>query len=797
MAEGLIPEINDAYVGTVYGNILDMYDNPSYNLKLYMVGPEYSKALKEDTLYLTSQIAPPGDTVVLAQTGVTGTQIDDVSIQALVNPSVGSALTCDFTITQPGAATFLDEIQLAKGYLGWENSVETSFFLEIRFQGYETDFDNNDEGGEPAKILGPIVYKLILNTFDLSMNEQGSTYSMRTRIESSKAFGDNVYRTPQTITTTGATITEHVEDYVETLNEWNKNSTGYYEPDIIEVDLSKLIGVSEDGTNSLTIIQDESLLTSKDQGLAESVNRVMNETWEIRTKLEQQAALENAPNDSGTQPEVQFDGDNLSVKEGTSIAEYMYVLLSMCPEFYTKITRKEDIDDPESKTNTDRAYTSWFKIHTIVEQGPFDKFRQDYSYKYTYVPYLFQTANNNVAVTPEELNPTVEDIRSRIQQFKANNSLIKAYNFIFTGLNDQILNLDISYNNAAGARLPPKYGALGEISMTSQNKISDTTPAGEDTSYAGRKASLLDKAKDKAQKEKIGGIFDNLDIFEESAEDLIGTIAAQVGFTGLGADSETDFLTKMADQTQRNTLLENLTRDVKDNLSSIQIQSAGPSTEPPEVTSGGPSAGPYKPEASGYVYATDFITPATSQEIDAGTLAELGYIDGGSIPPLPTPVDASKDVKNKAEAATVQTGSTRNKLFGFITEQNNGGNFLLKMDFTIRGDPWYLAAKDLSKTTAQTSNFKRDDLVFWLRIASPQKYDPDYRDEDENTGYWKFDGTSRTFSGIYRYLRCTNRFSGGVYTVDVSAQRIFGLDSGPVTDADANTEQETAGTTEE
>ena len=50
----------------------------------------------------------------------------------------------------------------------------------------------------------------------------------------------------------------------------------------------------------------------------------------------------------------------------------------------------------------------------------------------------------------------------------------------------------------------------------------------------------------------------------------------------------------------------------------------------------------------------------------------------------------------------------------------------------------------------------------------------DWRDEDSqlNTGYWKGDGVSRTFGGIYRLISVVNNFSGGEYSVDVNAQRV-------------------------
>lgn len=787
MPESPIPVINDPYVGKVYGNILDNYDNPSYNLRLYMVRPEFADATTEEDFYIENRLAPPADTVILAQTGVTGTQIDDVEIESLVTPGSAAQQTVKFNIIQPGAATFLDEIQLAKGYLGYEtNSTDNTMFLEIRFQGYEADFEDNEEGGAPVVILGPLIYKIQFQSFDVSFDEAGSSYACEAIIEHTYALRDNIYRTPQTITTTGSTIQEHVDDFQAALNEWQSSTTAHEQPDVVTIDTSELIGTSSTGTNSLDIIQDQSLLTSKQAGQAETVNRIMNETFEIRTKLEQQEALAAAPTDSGTAPEVIFDGDNLSIKEGTTIEEFMYILLSMCPEFYSKVSRKEDIDDPESKVKLDQAFVSWFKMKTKVRNGPFDPSRNKYSKEYIFVPILYQTADPNIALDIKELNPEVADIKRRVAQYKDKGSLYKAYSYIFTGVNDQIISLDLSFNGGTASMLPPKYGALGEISQTSQNKFTDSTPEGEDTSFAGRLDSLLGKAKEKAEKNVFGDFIDEINNLQEGAEELLGTVANQLG--GVLGLTESEILTKIQDKTQLNSLVESLDAETRGLLGGFGIGNAGPQTEPPEVTTPGPTGGTYTPELSGYVYAADFIVPASDQELDASTLAELGYVEVGKVPPVRQTAEAAKDVKSEAEAGTTQIGTTRNKLFGFITEQHNAGVYLIEIDIELRGDPWYLSAADLSEPTPQTSNFSVNDSLFFLRIASPQKYDPDYRDEDNNTGYYKYDGTSRTFSGLYRMISVVNKFSGGIFTTMLNANRVSALDE-PVDTAEGEADE--------
>ena len=64
------PEYYDPYVGKVYGNILDYYDNPAYNLRLYMIDDASSKEAPDEFGGAGPElVAEPSQTVILAQTG--------------------------------------------------------------------------------------------------------------------------------------------------------------------------------------------------------------------------------------------------------------------------------------------------------------------------------------------------------------------------------------------------------------------------------------------------------------------------------------------------------------------------------------------------------------------------------------------------------------------------------------------------------------------------------------------------------------------------------------------------------
>ena len=112
-----IPQIDDPYVGKVYGNLLDNYATPTYNAKLYMLRKDLSINAKDGVASVDPSLTgPPGDQIILAQTGVTAATIDDISIQALTAADGPNAIAVDFTIIQPGAATFLDQLQMARAY---------------------------------------------------------------------------------------------------------------------------------------------------------------------------------------------------------------------------------------------------------------------------------------------------------------------------------------------------------------------------------------------------------------------------------------------------------------------------------------------------------------------------------------------------------------------------------------------------------------------------------------------------------------------------------------------------------
>ena len=806
-----IPEYFDPYVGKVYGNILDYYDNATYNLKLYMVEKSYTEnAPAEFGLAEENLTAPPGATVILAQTGVTGTQIDNLEIASVVTANDGpQANTIKFTIKQPGAATFPDQIQLAKVYLDHENTSHATMFLEIRFQGYrESDLGPSDvewdpdTGGDPEIVAGPFRYKIQPTQIRVGIDSTGSTYEFETVATASYAFRDDVYKIPKTLNTLGKTIQEHVDDLEKKLNELQASSDSEVK-DVITFDTGKLIaaaGGGSSGGSSYDLIDDETLISNTDPD-AEDTNRVINlESIESADAIERQKALEDNPKDSGETAEQEIEQDKISVAEGTSIHDYFLTLLSMNEEYISKISRKSEIDNPEDDdVDQDQAFISWLRMNADTKQLGFDKRRNKYAQQYTFIPTIYKSTRRDVAVDVRETE--IKDARKVIDQFIENGTLLKSYNYMFTGLNDQIQSLDIRYDQGLDLLLPPKGGAMGDISITATDSLSNTVPEAKDLSIEGQVNDFLNKAEDAVEKSSLKGLFDDLKDLLNTATGAVDQLASAVGLSSAQLIDLVNFGTNA----NKEAFIEQLDAATTKQLNAnINISTTSPTVLDPTI------APDYKPEFSGYAYGSDFLNPGVAYP-SVTLLENLGYINiqdklaSAGITEQEAleskqGTSSTTDTPSKVAGGTYKAGSVQNKLLGFIAGSHSDTQFMTEIDLGIRGDPWYLGASGsgldgvIKKSDEVAANHKGDDNCFFLNINAPITYDPDYTDEDSqlNSGYWDMSGEARTFGGVYRITKVTNKFNGGIFTSDVRGQRVVPIQPDAKTQTTAPT---TAATT--
>ena len=797
MANTNIPQIDDPYVGKVYGNLLDNYLTPTYNVKLYMLKKEESVAAPDEVASTTFKKPSPENMIILAQTGVTATTIDDLTIEALRTTEAPNAIQINFTVHQPGAATFLDQMQLARAHLKQENDYMPIVFLEIRFQGYEGptfgENDDEDTGGEFWQSKS-YRWKLAITGIQVAINSEGSQYDFTAVPTKSIAFTSPLFKIPTNLSTVGKTITEHVKSLETQLNTYHSETAADNGvPDEFTFDLSELLAGTEagaegentlasdeddttiegsstlanpDGTVDPGRIQDETLLTSADPE-ADDRNRQMNETYAVGDAVTAKQAFVDAPLDEGEEPEQVFEEDKIHIPKDMTIEKFFATLLSMNQEFYHKISRKVPIDDPKAEAKTEQAYVYWFKMDANITQLGFDKKRNGYAHKVVYKPRMYKSSRPDIIVDSKEATPTKEDYKNRAKEIFENGGIRKAYHYIFSGLNDQILNLDIKYDTGIALMIPPLGGAIGQASVVLAEKAGGID-RGKDVTLGGVVENLIEAKADATAKDVFKDFMDSINNLKDIASDgLSGLVQQLEDATGLDNSIITGALQDNNEANQQALELA-LTKN-SDALKEINAQNQinNAAVEPfPE----------YDPELSGYNYSVDLVnrmeTPLTATELE-----NLGYLltdeDIGTLNAKVVSSEGSDAYAN--QAATIKKGSVQNTLFGVVASQHeNDLAFLLQLEMTLRGDPWYLGKDTNDNSDEEACNFFKDDSHFYLSLRSPKTFDMDWRDEDSpiNTGYWKGDGEARTFGGVYRLISVTNNFSNGEYTVDVNAQRV-------------------------
>ena len=733
--------------------------------------------------------AEPGRTVVLAQTGVTGVQIDNLNIEIVGSPKTGNALAVNtsFQLFQPGAADLLDQIQAAKLALGHKYMwADVPLFLAIEFKGYEASVEADiDDQGKPVQsfddvlspIGGPFIYKLVLAKVGISIDSTGSTYDFECPVGSQVAYSDEYFKLPKDLKVQGNDIEEltiDLQDQLKNFREENLKAEGIH--DEIVFDLSQV----KEQLDSLTV-------TRAGANAAEEVNRLINSQEKgVKTLDDYKKALEDDPEsfDGGVEAGTTiFGNQNINMKEGTDLNQFFTTLFVMCDSFLDKSSRKKVFNDPvvnEDGFDLAQTFTKWYKIEASISHeldatgaAVFDTKRNKYPKKIIFKPIIYDKADMPEAAAQENLNKDQTTKRVREMNIK------KAYNYLYTGLNDQVLSADISYDAGQLLLAVPNGGTMGDMST---NANSPTMNQDATTDYDGkdRDAEIAAKVQDPS------GVLEALS--DPSFSDRVQT---ELGLTS------SEYADIMKDDARKNDLAETILYVNNQGSDPLGYRKTQQGNEDFPIEGGvpNPQAQKYKPEASGYLYGADLL------ESYGGSQTVIGELSGAqalqqlknSANRTKEDIDTTPRSKYSYSRSIVATSNQTNDgtasatLFGYMYQNVNDASILVDLNLKVRGDPWYLgkpmtyaearalrnpgnvgAVKEESKSTDEYAVFGGSDNYFLFTMQTPRVRDPNMDDEDENTGYMTRQGTAFFISGVYAIYGLQASFSGGLFEIEMT-----------------------------
>jgi hypothetical protein len=156
----------------------------------------------------------------------------------------------------------------------------------------------------------------------------------------------------------------------------------------------------------------------------------------------------------------------LVYEPGTSIDKIIEDVLSNSVYFQRKARGVKDENQPTAVASEKTASEQTiYQLITDTQLGEYDEKRNDYSrhYRYLIVPYKMTTINTRANKQAEVSS------QQRYNNIRLLGRLRKAYNYIYTGLNDQVFDFDVSLNFSwyavdqflSGKDVNPRYEPTG------------------------------------------------------------------------------------------------------------------------------------------------------------------------------------------------------------------------------------------------------------------------------------------------------------------------------------------------
>lgn len=676
------PMPKDEFVAGFSENVLDNYDLPSYNFTLFMVSEDKAAS---------GAVFNPKDRIIIAKSGETAkVSIEDVNITSVEGLGsknrTGTATQFTFTLKEAYSASLIDRIYLSSLELGISNYMKVPYFLELSFKGRTEDssqpIDQNDISGNSW------IYPMIITEVTSNVTAAGAEYEVRAAPYSQLAQTDQYGIIDKTLTINAGTIGEAIDEVQTILNQRQEEKylSSQYKKDSYLFDVNpeirdyKIVNVEH--------INEQSALTDAQ-------------------RLDENNMIQADPN----KKTVHFDAKK-------SILSIIDELLSSSEEYQKNIKKSETPKGNESDKDRGNTMKKLHRVETETKLLEYDIGRGDYSREYKYIVLPYETGTLMSSAT--ETN--VDYSQPKYNEYKRRKLLQKHYNYLFTGLNDQVLNFDIKFNFAWFVNVPRQGGIFTDYVQTNIGK--KFKPSFEEY---------------KELKKKIAKYLSNIPTKQPLSKN----------------DSEFESLKQEISNSE-------LSPEEQNSLQSLLARERNSRVPESQQTQVRPSK-TFTPTSR---YATDATLESAARQYDSiGTLNRvipLSYIES----------DPEIDLSNSVEGTDSGGRQFVNSLFTQAFAGNTGD--LVNIELNIKGDPFWLAKPIISPgsgTKLETSTSSPNDfqptnlyydstvmenfLLFTLRTPE---------EANNETGVISQSSPDNTYNGVYGVYKIDHSFSNGLFT---------------------------------
>lgn len=400
-------------------NPLNKFDSYTYNWTIYIVHPLNAH---KDPASLTEG----NETIILSQTGVD----NEISIESVVQDMALSfanenrnAIANQFAMTflEPGGFTMFNRIVYAAERLGIENHLQSSYILKLELVGWS---------GNSSSVIGPYYYKTILQGLTFDFKDGASTYYGNFIEVKEQAFSRLELHLKQDLTildveTFGDFLGKFQEEHNKQLEEQLKN-------DMHRLETDRYIYATAEEWGGWKFDQVDPAALESTEGISVSGNQKLSFTF----------------------------------SQGTAINSALALALFQTKNFKKILTDKGGFikDDPDAgEANPPKLaeLTKWLKVKTDIKYFMYDALNKRYAKEITYsVDSIIAPTLMHDPVSHDSLHRSKTTQRDRLRNMFDKGLIKKRLDYTFTGLNTEVIDLEVKLDTAYYAIQSLNRGAL-------------------------------------------------------------------------------------------------------------------------------------------------------------------------------------------------------------------------------------------------------------------------------------------------------------------------------------------------
>ncbi len=694
-------------------NILDNYDVYTYHWKLFIAPLSASSS---------GNVLDTSIQSIIAESGVSDLTIDKVEISGVATLSTetgsGTATTLKFEIVEPSGAGLIDKIFYESVALGIGNWMVSPYYLQLEFRGRDPATEETVINGAPNG-LGALkwVWPVKLTSSKINVTQVGTRYEFDAVMYDESAQSNSYFAIQHSVTL--KKLTKFGDAMVDLENKLNADA---YE---------KLID---------------------NYSIADTYKIVVDPILAAYNLVNPDANKNTARNSDY----VDFSKKAATFNTGTGIDKIVDTLLGTTSLGQMGVQNsKTPAGQPNAPQEQKEHMKKLWRIVTETKPIAFDPLRQDNAVAITIFVVQYDVGVLEADAAQTGQTPATEPAaKDRFKEYMSKKILQKKYNYIFTGLNDQIIALDLNMNYSFAAATA-RFGGIYVDSAAGTTKG----------------AAMQDHAGDEKKAGEIAR--KTLQFISDAAPgtDLSATVAAA---------NKSIAATKIS-QAKQDQIAEVLKYAQPANKKALADKKAA------TLAQSAANAKSLAIPQNGLHFVSDVnVSAAAGAAITAQTSATSAALAKGKLRPIPTR-DAVQEGNFKGVDPSADAGRARTSSMFATALQSNLDGSMQSIKLTIKGDPFWLFPRGIAadaKSLMYKSNMPPADAIADIKLAQKRKNAEESaniigtdnflivrfrtpRIYNDTTGSIDPFTEVESFSGVYKLVRVVSKFAVGKFTQDI------------------------------